>query len=108
MKAGELGDRKLRLLGDYVVADRIVDPRALARVPVRGLSAPLAQRGGAPIRGVYVAYARYWAWADLMRRAFEIDVLACPRCGGRLRLIAIIEDPRVIEAILSRLTSAAQ
>jgi len=51
---------------------------------------------------------RYWAWADLMRRAFEIDVLACPRCGGRLRLIAIIEDPRVIEAILSRLTSAAE
>jgi hypothetical protein len=26
--------------------------------------------------------ARYWAWADLMRRAFDIDVLACPRCGG--------------------------
>jgi len=51
---------------------------------------------------------RYWAWADLMRRAFEIDVLACPHCGGRLRLIAIIEDPRVIEAILSRLTSGAE
>jgi hypothetical protein len=26
---------------------------------VRGLSAPLAQRGGAPIGGVYVAYAPY-------------------------------------------------
>jgi len=51
---------------------------------------------------------RYWAWADLMRRAFEIDVLTCPRCGGRLRLIAIVEDPRVIEAILSGLTSAAE
>ena len=51
---------------------------------------------------------RYWAWADLMRRAFEIDVLACPRCGGRLRLIAIIEDLRVLEAILSRLTSDAE
>src|SRR2546427_2698254 len=25
---------------------------------------------------------RHWAWADLMRRAFDIDV-ACPRCGGR-------------------------
>jgi hypothetical protein len=33
------------------------------------------------------------AWADLMRRAFDIDVLACPRCGGRLRLIATVEDP---------------
>jgi len=28
-----------------------------------------------------------------MRRAFDIDVLACPRCGGRLRLLGTIEDP---------------
>ena len=26
-----------------------------------------------------------------MRHAFDIDVLACPRCGGRLRLVATIE-----------------
>jgi uncharacterized protein YbaR (Trm112 family) len=43
---------------------------------------------------------RHWAWADLMRRAFDIDVLACPRCGGRLRLIATVEDPDAIRAIL--------
>jgi hypothetical protein len=24
-------------------------------------------------------------------RPFEIDVLACPRCGGRLRLIATVD-----------------
>ena len=46
---------------------------------------------------------RYWAWADLMRRAFEIDVLACPRCGGRMQLIATIEDPSVIRKILAHL-----
>jgi len=43
---------------------------------------------------------RHWAWADPMRRAFDIDVLACPRCGGRLRLIATVEDPDAIRAIL--------
>lgn len=42
-------------------------------------------------------------WADLMRRAFEIDVLACPRCGRRLRLIALIEAPAVARRILSHL-----
>ena len=26
--------------------------------------------------------SRGWRWADLMRRVFEIDVLACPGCGG--------------------------
>ncbi len=45
--------------------------------------------------------ARHWAWAALMRRAFDIDVLACPRCAGRLRLIATIEDPDAIRAILA-------
>jgi hypothetical protein len=29
---------------------------------------------------------RGWRWANLMRRAFDWDVLACLRCGGRLRL----------------------
>jgi hypothetical protein len=38
-----------------------------------------------------------------MRRSFGFDVLACPRCGGRLSLIALIEDPRVIRRILSHL-----
>jgi hypothetical protein len=44
--------------------------------------------------------ARHWAWAALMRRAFEIEVLACPRCGRRLRLLATVEDPDAIRAIL--------
>jgi uncharacterized protein YbaR (Trm112 family) len=27
-----------------------------------------------------------------MRRTFGVDVLACPRCGGRLRLVALIDQ----------------
>ncbi len=42
-------------------------------------------------------------WADLMRRTFGIDVLACPRCGGRFRLIALIEEAAVIERFLRHL-----
>ena len=30
--------------------------------------------------------SRHCAWAALMRRAFDIDVLAYPRCGGRTRV----------------------
>lgn len=51
--------------------------------------------------------ARHWAWANLMRRAFDIDVLACPRCGGRLRLLGTIEDPVAIRAILDSLAVSA-
>jgi len=63
---------------------------------VRASTSPDATEGStrAPV-------CRHWTWADLMRRAFGIDVLACPRCGGRLRLIATVEDPDAIAAILA-------
>jgi hypothetical protein len=46
---------------------------------------------------------RHFSWADLLRRTFEIDILACTDCGNRLRLVATIEDRRVIERILLHL-----
>ena len=45
-----------------------------------------------------------YAWAVVMRRAFEIDVLACPRCAGRLKLVACITQPAAIRAILGHLS----
>ena len=47
--------------------------------------------------------ARGQCWASLMARTFGFDVLACPRCGGRLRLIALIEEAAVIQRILRHL-----
>jgi|SRR6266851_2516565 hypothetical protein len=44
-----------------------------------------------------------WTWAALMRRVFDLDVLACPRGGGRLRLIATVEAPAVVGKILAHL-----
>ena len=35
--------------------------------------------------------------------SFGFDVLACPRCGGRLRLIALIEHASVIQRMLRHL-----
>ena len=45
---------------------------------------------------------RHWAWADLLRRVFAIDVLGWA-CGGRLRLIETIEDPPIVQRILRHL-----
>ena len=58
-----------------------------------------AQAGQADTPGA----ARGQCWAELMRRTFGVDVLACPRCGGRLRLIALIEETAAIERILRHL-----
>jgi hypothetical protein len=43
--------------------------------------------------------SRHWAWAALMRRAFEIDVLACPRWA--LAVDCHVEDPDAIRTILA-------
>lgn len=41
--------------------------------------------------------------ALLMRPAFDLDVLRCPRCAGRMQLIATIDDPAVIQKTLAHL-----
>ena len=39
-------------------------------------------------------------WATLMRRTFAMDVLDCPRCHGRMKVIALIDEPEAIRRIL--------
>ena len=40
------------------------------------------------------------SWMQRLQRVFAIDIETCPKCGGKLRVIACIEDPDVIAAIL--------
>lgn len=42
-------------------------------------------------------------WARLMRRAFDLDVLCCPRCGGRMRVMALVNSPTAAAKILRHL-----
>jgi hypothetical protein len=44
-----------------------------------------------------------WDWATLLRHVWGVDALACPRCEGRMRFIAVIRDRAVIERILLHL-----
>jgi len=46
-------------------------------------------------------------WATLMHRVWGWDVLGCPRCGGRLRFIAVITQRAVIERILTHVGFSA-
>jgi hypothetical protein len=47
--------------------------------------------------------ARRLSWAELMRRIFAVDVLGCPRCRGRMCILAAIDQPEVIAKILTHL-----
>jgi len=43
---------------------------------------------------------RRYPWADLLRRVFALDVLECPDCGGRMRILVAIHPPEATRAIL--------
>ena len=45
-------------------------------------------------------HGRNYTWSELMRRVFEIDVLECPRCRGRMRILAAIHHPDATRKIL--------
>jgi hypothetical protein len=40
-------------------------------------------------------------WARRLQRVFNIEIERCARCGGRLRVIASIEEPALIARILA-------
>lgn len=90
----------------------VLAPRAAWRSAVVPRPAPAAGReaGGseadtnaADARETARRRARGQCWAALMQRTYGIDVLACPWCGGRLRLIALIEEAAEIDRILRHL-----
>jgi len=38
-----------------------------------------------------------------LKRVFNIDIETCSHCGGAVKIIACIEDPMVIEKVLTHL-----
>ena len=82
--------------------ERVVAYGRVRPAPTASAAAPAAGPDGAGEKSP----PRAWSWAALMHRAFAVDVLACPHCGGRLRLIATLHDPAVIRKILAHLGRA--
>lgn len=42
-------------------------------------------------------------WAEMIRKVHKVDPLCCPTCGGRMRIIAFIEEPKIIDSIIGHL-----
>jgi hypothetical protein len=61
-----------------------------------------AAASGADATAVPASNRPSQTWAMLIKRVYEVDPLACPRCGGRMKVVAFIEPPQgdVIEKIL--------
>ena len=48
---------------------------------------------------------RALTWAQRLKRVFGIEIETCEQCGGKVKVIASIEDPTVIGKILGHLAS---
>ena len=46
-------------------------------------------------------------WTQRLKRVFNIDIETCRKCGGAVKVIACIEDPLIIDKVLSHLNEKA-
>jgi Putative transposase len=53
--------------------------------------------------GELFARTRYIAWAVMMKRTWGFDVLRCPTCARKMRVVATLTQPDVVRKILAHL-----
>jgi hypothetical protein len=42
-------------------------------------------------------------WAAMIRKVYEVDPMLCPKCGGRMKVIAFLTDFSVVDRIIGHL-----
>jgi Putative transposase len=42
-------------------------------------------------------------WAAMIRKVYEVDPMARPRCGGQMKIIAFLTDDSVVDRIIAHL-----
>ena len=42
-------------------------------------------------------------WAEMIRKVYEVDPMACPKCGGRMKVVAFITEYAVVDRIVDHL-----
>lgn len=90
---------------ERVLAGATLHPRTARAGSCPAALPPSSGRGGDPhASGPRPASSgRNLSWAELIRRVFIVDVLECPKCGGRMKILAAIQTPEAIRAILENL-----
>jgi len=71
---------------------RVAPPQAPAELAQAAEDAKTPKRPG-----------NYRPWAELLKRTFGVDVFSCPNCKGRMKLIAMVTEPKSVERYLARI-----
>jgi hypothetical protein len=104
MKRPRGGSLFLLLTPDELMARlaTLVPPPRIHSVRYHGVFAPNCKARKRVVPQPQVAVAPPLP-ADLLKKVFALDVLACPACGGRLQVIAFIAQALVAKRILDHL-----
>jgi hypothetical protein len=43
-------------------------------------------------------------WAGMIRKVYEVDPMVCPKCGGKMKVVAFITDYPAVDRIIDHLT----
>jgi hypothetical protein len=78
----------------------------------RGKARRKARPAAVPLRTVEEELRRIPAkgWAAMIRKVYEVDPMRCPRRGGRMKVVAFLTEPPVVDRIIDhlKLTFAAE
>jgi hypothetical protein len=85
-------------------------PRGLVRITLKKAYADgtIETPRGRPQAPPAAGRPSYRPWAQLLARTFAVDVLACPECHGRMRLLAMVEDPANVARTLAAVGEATE
>jgi transposase len=42
-------------------------------------------------------------WAEMIRKVYEVDPMVCPKCGGKMKVVAFITDYPAVDRIIDHL-----
>ena len=86
---------------------RLCDPSSRGREAHRG-KVRKASLAAAPLRIVEEEPRRVPSkgWAEMIRKVYEVDPMICPKCGGRMKVVAFLTEPAVVDRIINHLKLA--
>ena len=94
--------RHSSLRAEVVPKKRDEPPAQLPLFPERDEPAESA-KSSAKSAGKRTAEPTRHPWSYLLKRVFAVDILACQRCGGRLRIVEVASKPDDASRVLGGL-----
>jgi hypothetical protein len=97
----DAGQQLIRYYGAWSHVRRARGRAVCAQAPQADASPQELEKD--PVCGEQEARRLRSAWARLVKKVYEADPLICRRCGGRLKIIALIDSASIIERMLRHL-----